>query len=146
MEIFSASWNFNLVYRIEISSQLNSKLFVKMTLQLHVKTSARYTELKFQLGLANPRWNFNLGWRFQIFHIIDIFQPGMKIWYYLPTREFLVCFQKNKMLNLQAGVKWTDDKLISLLKCLQGFKVPRNLEIVTQTLTKSDYMKLWEKI
>ena len=54
-----------------------SFFFMKMTLQLHVRSSARYTKLKFQLGLANPRWNFNPGWKFQIFHIIDIFSnPG----------------------------------------------------------------------
>ena len=42
-----------------------------MTLQLHVKISTRYTELKFQLGLANPKW------KFQIFPVIEIFSnPG----------------------------------------------------------------------
>ena len=39
----------------EISSQLNSKLLFEMTLQLHVKISTRYTELKFQLSLSKPR-------------------------------------------------------------------------------------------
>ena len=54
-----------------------SFFFMKMTLQLHVRSSARYTKLKFQLVLANPRLNFNPGWKFQIFHIIDIFSnPG----------------------------------------------------------------------
>ena len=53
MEIFNPGRNFNKVYQVEISSRLNSKLLFNMTLQLH----ARYTELKFQLGLANPRWN-----------------------------------------------------------------------------------------
>ena len=46
------------------------------------------------------------------------------------------------MLNSQAGFTWTDDKLISLLKCSQEFKVPWNSEIATQRLTKSDYMKV----
>ena len=46
---------FNPLNRVEISSQLNSKLLFKMTLQLHVKISTRYTELKFKLGLAKPR-------------------------------------------------------------------------------------------
>ena len=44
-----------------------------MTYLLHVKVSARYTELKFQIDLANERLNFNPGYKFQIFHIIDIF-------------------------------------------------------------------------
>ena len=79
MEIFNPGWNFNSVYRVEISSRLSSKLLFKMTLRLCVKFSARYTELKFQLGLANPRWNSNPGWKFQIFHIIDFFSnPGWK--------------------------------------------------------------------
>ena len=42
-------------YQVEIAPRLNSKLLFKMTLQLHVKISTRYTELKFQLGLAKPR-------------------------------------------------------------------------------------------
>ena len=75
--IFNPIWNFNSAYRVEISSRLNSKLLVKMTLQLHVKISTRYTELKFQLRSAKPRWNFIPGWKYQIFHIIDIFfKPG----------------------------------------------------------------------
>ena len=79
MEIFKPGWNFNSLNRVEISSWLNSKLFFKMTLQLHEKISTRSTELKFQLYLAKPRWNFNPGWKFQIFHIIDIFSnPGWK--------------------------------------------------------------------
>ena len=40
---------------------LKRKLLFKMTLQLHVKISARCTELKFQLGLANRKRNFNTG-------------------------------------------------------------------------------------
>ena len=48
--IFNPGWNFNLAYRVEISSRLNSKLLFKMALQLHVKISTRHTELKFQLG------------------------------------------------------------------------------------------------
>ena len=55
MEIFNPGYHFNLLNRVEISSRLNGKLLFKMALQLHVKISTRYTELKFQLGLANPR-------------------------------------------------------------------------------------------
>ena len=46
-------WRF--LTRVEISSWLNSKLLFKMALQLHVKTSTRYTKVKFQPSLANPR-------------------------------------------------------------------------------------------
>ena len=55
MEIFNPGWNFNSLNRVEISSWLNSKLLFKMTLQLHVKISTRYTDLKFELGLAKLR-------------------------------------------------------------------------------------------
>ena len=48
--IFNPGWNFDLAYRVEISSRLNSKLIFKMALQLRVKISTRHTELKFQLG------------------------------------------------------------------------------------------------
>ena len=47
MEIFNPGWHFNLLEGVEISSRLDSKLFFKMALQLHVKISTRYTELKF---------------------------------------------------------------------------------------------------
>ena len=92
-------WNFSSVYRIEISSRLNSKLLFKTTLQLHVKISTRYTELKFQLGLANPRLNFSLGWKFKIFHVIDIFfNLG---WKFDTTHAWisLLIFKKNKSGN-----------------------------------------------
>ena len=36
-------------------------------------------------------------------------------------REFLI-FKKIKMATSQARFKWTDDKLINLIKCLQEFK------------------------
>ena len=106
MEIFNPGWNFNSLNHVESSSRLNSKLLFKMTLQLHVKISARF--LRFQLGLGNPRRNFNLGWKFQVFHIIY-------------TRKFLVYFFKINMATLQAHFKWTNDKLINLIKCLQTF-------------------------
>ena len=61
MDIFNPGWNFNSLNRVEISPRLNIKLLLKMTLQLHVKISTRYTELKFQLGI--PSWNFNPGWK-----------------------------------------------------------------------------------
>ena len=95
MEIFNPGWNFNSLNQVEISSRLNSKLLFKMTLQLHVKISTRYTKLKFQLGLANPKWNFNTGWKFQIFHITNFF-PTRDENLILRTREFLVYFLRNK--------------------------------------------------
>ena len=95
MKIFNPGWNFNSLNWVEISSRLNSKLPFKVALQLHVKISTQYTELKFQLGLANPRWNFNPGWKFQNFHIIDIFfSPGWK--FETTHSEFLVYILKNK--------------------------------------------------
>ena len=96
MEVFNPGWSFNSLNQVEISSRLNSKLLFKMTLQLLVKISARYTKLKFQLGLANPRWNFNPGWKFQNFHIIDIFSnPG---WKFDTTHTWIPCLylKKNK--------------------------------------------------
>ena len=45
MEIFNPIWNFSLVYRGEVSSQLNSKLLFKMKSRLHFKISTRYTHL-----------------------------------------------------------------------------------------------------
>ena len=122
METFNPGWNFNLVYRVKISSRLNKKHLFKMTLQLHVKISIRYTELIFHLGLANPRWNFNSGWKSQIFQIIDIFSnPG---WKFDTTHARFPCLfsKKIKMEISQAGFKWTNDKLINLIKCLQEFK------------------------
>ena len=47
MEIFNLGQNFNSLNRVEISSRLNGKLLFKMTLQLRVKISTRYSELKF---------------------------------------------------------------------------------------------------
>ena len=93
---------FHPLHQVEISSRLNSKLLFKTTLQLQVKISTRYTELKFQLGLANPRWNFNPGWKSDTTHA----------W----TPYF---FKKIKMATTQARFKWTDDKSINLIKCLQ---------------------------
>ena len=117
MEIFNLGWNFNSLNQVEISSRLNSKLLFKMTLQLHVKISTRYTALKFQLGLVNPG-NFNPGWKFQIFHIIEIFPTVMKIWCYARVNSLFI-LQKINMATSQARFKWTDDKPINLIKCLQ---------------------------
>ena len=50
------------------------------------------------------------------------------------------------MLNSQAGFKWVDDKLINLIKCLEEIKVTWNSEITIQTLAKSSYMKVREKV
>ena len=85
-----------------------------MTLQLHVKISTRYTELKFQLGLAKPRSNFNPGWKFQIFHICNrhFLQLGMKIWYYARANSFLF---NNFMLNFSTRLTFRSvwQKLLS---------------------------------
>ena len=122
MEILNPGWNFHSIYRVENSSHLNRKLLFEMTLQLHVKISTRYTELRFQRGLANPRWNFNLGWKSQIFHIIDVFSnPGWKC----STTHVRIpglFTKKVKMTTSQARFKWTDDKHINFIKYLQEFK------------------------
>ena len=104
MEIFNPDWNFSSVYQVEISSQLKRKLFFKMTLQLHVKISTQDTELKFQLGLANPRWNFNPGCKSQIFHIIDSFSnPGLK---FDTTHARMPCLlKKNKDGNFTSTIE-----------------------------------------
>ena len=83
MEIYNLGWNFNSLKRVYISSWLNSKLLFKMTLQLHVKISNRYAGWKFQFGLANPRW------KFQIFHIIDIFFKP--VWKFDTTHVWIPC-------------------------------------------------------
>ena len=88
METFNPGWNLNSLNRAEISSRLDSKHLFKITLQLHVKVSALYIELKFELDLANPRLNFNPGWKFQISHKIDIFPTGDEN-LILRTHEFL---------------------------------------------------------
>ena len=44
-----------------------------MTLQLHVKVPSRYTDLKFQLGLANPRFVISTRDENSKFSIIKIF-------------------------------------------------------------------------
>ena len=121
-------WRF--LTRVEISSWLNSKLLFKMALQLHVKTSTRYTKVKFQPSLANPRWNFNTGWKRQISHIIDIF-PN-------PARKFdtnQMDFSNGLMTNL------------SILQYVyKNLKVSWNSEIATQTLAKPNCTKKWEKV
>ena len=48
------------------------------------------------------------------------------------------------MVTSQARFKWTDEKLINLIKRLQEFKT--SMEIAAQTLTKSNYMKTSEKV
>ena len=113
MEIFNPVWNFSSVYQADISSWLNSKLLLEMALQLSVKISARYTEFKSQLGLANPRWNFNPGWKHHIFHI-----PIFPTW----DKNSWFTFRKNKDDASNAYFRCTDDKFISLIKCLQEFK------------------------
>ena len=49
-------WRFSTGLKFQlVKTELNTKLLLKMTLHLHVKISTRYTELKFQLSLPNPR-------------------------------------------------------------------------------------------
>ena len=91
-------------------------------MQLHVKTSTRYSELKFQLGLAKPRWNFKPGWKFQIFHIIDIFSnPGRKA-NTTRTCKFLAYFLKYKDGQFTSRFRITFHKFTNLVQCLQEFK------------------------
>ena len=74
-----------------------------MTLQLHEKSLTPYIELKFQLGLADPRWNFKLGWKFEIFLVIEIVSnPEWKLIQRAPEIE---------MVTSQARFKLTDDKV-----------------------------------
>ena len=95
MEIFNPGWNLNSLNRVEILSRLNSKLLFKLALQLHVKISIQCTELKFELGFANPRWIFNLGRKFQISHIIEIFSnPG---WKFATTHAWIPCLFLKKV-------------------------------------------------
>ena len=110
-EDFQPGLKFQLVKRIEISIRLNSKLLFKMTLPLHVEKFqyslysqyTQYSQLKFQLGLAKPRWNFIQGWKFQIFQIIDIF-PTWNENVILRTCKLLVFFLKNKRWRLHKHV------------------------------------------
>ena len=114
MGIFNQVWNFNLIYRVEISFWLNSKLFLKMTL----------------------RRNFNLAWKLKIFHKIDIFRN--QGWKSDSTHARISCiFKKKKDYDFPARFKWTKDKLINLLKCLQEFKWYDS---------KADKFKLYEKV
>ena len=125
MEICNPDWNFNLLNRVEISSRVNSKLLFKMTMQLHVNVSTRYTELKFQLGLAKPRWNFNPGWKFQIFHIIGIFSsPG---WKFDNTHARIPClfFKKTMTVTSQALFKWNDGRFIQKFHGIQKLRLKR---------------------
>ena len=122
MEIFSPGWNFNSLNRVEISFRLNNKLLFKITLQLHVEISIRYNELKFQFALAKPRLNFNPGWKFQVFQIINI--SSNPEWKFESTNERIPClfFKKLKMANSRVRFKWVNDKLVNLTKPLQEFK------------------------
>ena len=141
MEIFNSDLNFNLVYRVEISSRLNSKLLCKMTMQLHIKVSSGHTELKFQLGLANPRWNFNLGWKVQIFHIIDIFSyPG---WKFGTTHARIPCLFSKKQQRWRLHKYFSNGLMTNVYKNL---KVPWNSETAAPTLKKSNYMRVGEKV
>ena len=118
MEIFKPDWNFNSIYRVEISSQLNRTLLFKMTLQLHVKISPQDTALKFQLGSANPRWNFNPGCKSQIFHIIDSFSnPGLK---FDTTHARMPClFKKNKDGNFTSTIEMNQQQTYQSYKGFQ---------------------------
>ena len=107
MEIFNPGQNFNTLNRVEISSTLNSKLPFKKAIQLHAGISTRYTEFKFQLGLGNPRWSCNQGWKFKNFHIIDILSNPE--WKFYTTHAWIFCLylKKIKITTSQARFKWT---------------------------------------
>ena len=62
----------------------------------HSKKTLAHTELKFRLGSANPRWIFNLGWKFRIFHIIDIFSNPDWKFYITHARTPCLFLQKHK--------------------------------------------------
>ena len=51
-----------------------------------------------------------------------------------PYNKFFVYFPKNKDGDFTSTFKWTDDKLIIVVKCLQEFKNSVDSEIATQTL------------
>ena len=92
-----------------------------MTLQLDVKISTRYSELKFQFGFAKPGWNFNLGWKFQVFHFIDIFSNLG--WKFDTTHVQLSClFFKNLDGDSTSTFRMTFHKLSNRIKCSQEFK------------------------
>ena len=141
MEVSNLVWNFNLVY----SSLLNSKLFFKMIMHFHVKNSTRYIEFKFQLGLSNPRWNFNPGWKFWIFHIINTFWNP--VWKFDTTHAqipYLSCFKKIKIATWPARFKRTDDKRINLIKFLKEFKSSMNFMKLSFVMRKFFFQLLAE--
>ena len=112
--------------------------------KLHVKNSIRYTELKFQLGLANPRWNFNTGWKFQIFHIIDIFPTRDKN-LILHTPEFLVYLKNSngdftRTFQMDRWQTYQSYKMLTRIQKLyvkfsflniDSFQQPQGFEIIT---------------
>ena len=70
---------FSLMVKFKYFLAGSLKKVYKNTFWLTPKKTLAHTELKFRVGLANPRWIFNLGWKFQIFHTIDIFsKPDWK--------------------------------------------------------------------
>ena len=124
MEIFNPAWKFNSVYRVKISFRLNSKLFLKVTLQLHVKISTWYAELKLQLSLA-----------------------GMNISNFLYNRNFFPNRNENLILRTcetpQACFRWTYDKLTNLIKYLQEFKSSMEFR---KCNSNEDNVKLYENV
>ena len=122
-KIFNPDWNFNSLNRVEISSRLNSKHLFKMTLQLHVKISTLYAELKFQLGLAKSRW------KFQIFRIIDIFS----------NQNSLFIFKKMKIATSQARFKWTN-KMFTRIQKFHGIQILRLRHWQSQIIWKCEKM------
>ena len=136
MEIFNPAWKFNSVYRVKISFRLNSKLFLKVTLQLHVKISTWYAELKLQLGLA--------GMNISNFLYNRNFFPNRNENLILRTCEFLAYFSKKiKMETPQARFKWTYDKLTNLIKYLQEFKSSMEFR---KCNSNEDNVKLYENV
>ena len=67
--------------------------------------------------------NFQLGMKISNCPYNGHFFPAWDKILILCTRVFPVLFKKKiKMTTSQARFKWTDDKLINLIKCLQEFQ------------------------
>ena len=96
-----------------------------MTLQLYVKVSARYTELKFQLGLANPRFVISTRDENSKFYIIKIFSN----FFFWDTSELVFLFSLNFL--------FTRDYYISTR--VKIFSFSYNLYHITAVLFNSVY-------
>ena len=129
MKILNPGWNFNSVHGVEFSSQLNSKLISKVTLQLHVK---RYIEMKFRTGMKISNLPHNRHFS----------QLVIKIWYYGRANSLLIFFKKIKIATSQGRFKWTDGKL-NFIKYLQKSKSSMEFRSCN---SKADKVKLFENV